>query len=141
MIDGRIGLLRLKGETWSRLTGENRQSVGEPAAAWWMEAIALADGDVLVYPNDRSSQAEAVVYAPARRRGRAAALLLRFVLAMDEPSAENGGHLEMDPCTPLIEGELREREVVCVETGCRANCTRSFFRKSGVEIIECGCPE
>jgi hypothetical protein len=118
---------------WERFVGGEPSSYQDPSAGRWMEAASLESGEMLVYPNNARLAPEVVVYTP-QRIGTARLMLSRLALSADgEARVDNG------PCTELIDGELNERQVVCVETGCDGECGRTSIRKDGIEILECVC--
>jgi hypothetical protein len=133
---GEVGLFRTSAEMWRTLVRDSPTD-GVPGAKQWIEAADLSDGDLLVYPNGSRDQPQISVFAPVRVDGRGT-LLVPMTIHVKGPK-RLATRMQLDKCTEMIEGELDEREIVCVETGCEhQNCTRSFYRK-GVEIIECMC--
>lgn len=138
---GEVGLVRVDAEAWARVVGEAEQATGAPSSPYWMEAAPLEGDQFLIYPNDAGAEAAITAYAPIRMStalGEPATLLRRMHVVPGGTWEKQRVRLQTDLCTVLIEGELGEREVVCVETGCGHDCGRTFFR-DGVEILECGC--
>jgi hypothetical protein len=132
--EGAAGMLRVDRAGWGAMVAGIDRSEGDPEAGSWMEAAEVDGDDLLVYPNDAEGDPRLVVFAPVRI-GPQRLLLLRLVLFGAAPHPQ----VQSDPCTLTLEGELRERKVVCTTTGCLDDCLKAYRRKDGVQILECRC--
>jgi hypothetical protein len=130
---GQAGVLRLSADEWAGLVGDEQSFYGRTVARSWMEAAALENTELLVYPNDASDKPEVAVYAPLPAE---AGVRLRRRALNAEGQPED---LPPEPCEEQINGRLRKRKVTCVKHTCPGECERTYRRGDGIEILECGC--